>query len=260
MQLFTWNMDKRDSMAARVLKHLDRLAQKDHVIATLQEWPQSLLGLSGHSLHVVPTTGRALILYSNQLRLCAHSPDDSERATIARFALPGGNEITCVGLHWHSRDSRGGIEDAYERGGAIALFRHHLEARLAAGVPAVIMGDFNASHHEQEMGSPYCLFALSKGRRSTPAMETMMGRPKLPWLVVEPAMPAGIGTYYWPRKEMWTVLDHVVLTPDLARAQPRAEVVTGMEGESFLTSIKRVPRGPQHASDHLPVRCEIHYQ
>lgn len=260
MHLFTWNVGKRIAMAPHALKYLERIAERDHVIATLQEWPWQFPDLEGYPLKLVPTVGKALILYSSGLELRDHSLDDSGRATVARFRLNAGNEITCVGLHWHSRNGLGGLDDHYERGGAMALFRHHLENRLGQDTPAVIMGDFNANSHDQEMASPYCLFAQSKRDRSRPSMESIMGQDKRPWRLVEPEIPAHVGTYYWPTREKWIVLDHVVLTPSLAPGFLEAEVLTEIEGHRFLTPDKQVPRGAEHASDHLPVVCKIHYQ
>jgi endonuclease/exonuclease/phosphatase family metal-dependent hydrolase len=260
MHLFTWNIDKRIAMAPRALAYLERVAERDYVIATLQEWPWEFPDLQGHKLEVVRTGGKALLLYSRELVLGAHGPDASGRATVARFCLPTGSEITAVGVHWHSRDSHSEIVDPYERGGAMALFRHHLDARLST--PAVIMGDFNSSSddYEREMCSKYCLFALDQRHRSTPTMETVMGQDKRAWVLVEPRKPADAGTFFWNHTQAWSDLDHVILTPDLESRLQGAEVLTSMEGHEFLTAEKRVPRGPALASDHLPVVCRIHYQ
>ncbi len=207
----------------------------------------------------MPTSGKALLLYSSGLELLGHSLDSSERATVARFDLPDGNEINAVGLHWHSRDSRSGIEDAYERGGAMALFRHHLDNRLGKDIPAVIMGDFNCKEHEQEMSSPSCLFARSKKDRGAPRGK-IMGQEKRAWVLVEPDVPKHVGTYFWKHTQAWSNLDHVVLTPDLARGIAGASVLLSLEGHDFLTAGKQVPRSPNLALDHLPVVCQIHYQ
>lgn len=198
MHLFTWNVRSRVEMAPYVFAYLERIARSDHVVATLQEWPCGLPDLGDYRLRFVPISGKAVVLYSSDLQLGDHAIDSSGRATVARFRLPAGNEITCVGLHWHSRDSRSEIVDPYERGGAMALFRHHLEDHLGKDIPAVIMGDFNCSahEHEREMCSPYCLFALSARHRRTPSMETVMGREKRAWLLVEPEVPRHVGTFF----------------------------------------------------------------
>ncbi|WP_437640759.1 hypothetical protein [Sorangium sp. So ce854] len=130
MHLFTWNVDERIEMASRALVYLERIAATDYVIASLQEWPWTFPDLTGYRLDVVRSGGKALILYSRDLILREHGPDASGRATIARFRLPSGSEFTAVGVHWHSRDGHSEVVDPYERGGAIALFRHHLEGRI----------------------------------------------------------------------------------------------------------------------------------
>lgn len=142
----------------------------------------------------------------------------------------------------------------------MALFRHHLGARLST--PAVIMGDFNSSpeEYEREMCSKYCLFALSKRHRLISTMENVMGQDKPSWVLVEPRKPADAGTFFWNHTQAWSDLDHVILTPDLENRLLSAEVLTSMEGHEFLTEGKRVPRGAALASDHLPVVCRIHYQ
>jgi endonuclease/exonuclease/phosphatase family metal-dependent hydrolase len=142
----------------------------------------------------------------------------------------------------------------------MALFRHHLEARL--DTPAVIMGDFNASpeHDEREMCSKYCLFALTRRHRVMPAMETVMGRDKRAWVLVEPTKPVDAGTFFWGHAQGWRDLDHVVLTPDLADRLEGADVLTSLGGHEFLTEEKQVPRARKLASDHLPVVCRISYQ
>lgn len=260
MHLFTWNVDKRPAMAPYAFTYLERLAARDSVIATLQEWPWAFPDLQGRGLEVVRVGDHAVLLYSRDLVLGDHGPDASGRATIARFRVRSGAEITAVGLHWHSRDSQSGVGDPCERGGAMALFRHHLEGRLRT--PAVVMGDFNASpeQHEREMCSKYCLFALTKRHRLTSGMETVMGQDKRAWVLVEPAKPANASTYFWAHTQGWSDLDHVILTPDLASRLEGAEVLTHMEGHEFLTEEKQVPRGRALASDHLPVVCRIHYQ
>jgi len=79
-------------------------------------------------------------------------------------------------------------------------------------------------------------------------------------VLVEPESPRHVGTFFWEHTQAWSVLDHVVITPDLAGRLVRAEVPIEMGGHDFLTADKQVPRNPGLASDHLPVVCEIHYQ
>lgn len=248
-------------MASHALQYLERLAESDHVIAALQEWPGALPNLGDYHIKAVPSSGKVLLLHSNDLELCHDALDASKRATIARFRLPGGDELTSVGLHWHSRLNPGGIDDPYERGAAMALFRQDLDARLGKDSPAVIMGDFNCSaqEHEREMCSPYCLFALSAHHHSTPSMERMTGREKRAWFLVEPTMRVPVGTFFYKKRQAWSMLDHVVLTPELHRKLAGADVLTSLEGHNFLTEKKQVPRGARHASDHLPVVCRINY-
>lgn len=261
MHLFTWNIGGRFQMLPYAFAYLERIARSDRIIATLQEWPDSvaLPALGSHGLTLVPREGKAIILHSSDLVLVQDSLDSSGRATIARLRLPSGNEITCVGLHWYSRDSRGGLTDHYERGGAMALFRHHLESRLDQSTPAVLMGDFNFSGQEGEMFSPYCLYARTARHRGTSTTTMIMGQQKKAWALVEPDMPKHMGTFYWKAKQAWHILDHIVLTPDLVRAVVSAEVLTELEGHTFLTK-KQVPRTKRYASDHLPLVCRIHYQ
>jgi exonuclease III len=162
-------------------------------------------------------------------------------------------------MHWHSRESRSEVVDHYERGGAMALFRHYLEERLGKDMPAVIMGDFNTSPHDRDMTSPYCLFALPNMNRSRRGSERVMGREKRPWHLTDPKKPSNVGTYYYGKDGMWHVFDHVVLTPELKPAFVGAKVLTELEQNKFLTKKKQIPRGEKFASDHLPVVCEIHY-
>lgn len=249
-------------MASHAFTYLERVAREDHVVAALQEWPFGLPDLGEHRLKFVPIAGKAVLLHSSELVLLDALLDDSERATIARFRLPSGNELACVGVHWHNRGIGSElVDDPYERGGAMALFRHLLEGRLGQDTPAVVMGDFNCSaqEHEREMCSPYCLFAVSERHRTTLSMETVMGQRKRAWRLVEPSCPSHIGTYFWQKTEAWATLDHVVLTPDLYRLLRRADVLTHMAGQPFLTEGKQVPRSAQFASDHLPVICTIGY-
>jgi endonuclease/exonuclease/phosphatase family metal-dependent hydrolase len=247
-------------MAKRALAYLERIAKSDSLIATFQEWPWTP-NLQGTSLDIVPGGEKTVVVYSSEhLTLLSHGLDDSGRAMIAKFKVPSGAEITAVGLHWHGRDARSEVANPYERGGAMALFRHHLQRRIET--PAVIMGDFNASpsEHEREMCGRYCLFALTRRHRLRPGMETVMGVDKRAWILVEPTKPANAGTYFWAHAQAWTDLDHVVLTPELKDRLVGAEVLATMEGHSFLTEPKQVPRGEGLASDHLPVVCRIHYQ
>ncbi len=260
MHLFTWNVGKRKLMGPRALAYLERIAANDSVIAALQEWTWDPPDLTGSRLDRVPAEGNTVLLYSSDLHLDHHEPDASGRATIARFRVQSGAEITVVGLHWHSRDHRSEVVADDERGGAMALFRHHLEPRLRN--PAVVMGDFNASpyDHHGEMCGRYCLFARTKRDRVTDGMQTVMGQAKRAWLLVEPAKPPNAGTYFWEHSQAWSDYDHVVLTPDLEKQLAGAEVLTSMDGHEFLTKKKQVPRGKKLASDHLPVVCRIHYQ
>jgi endonuclease/exonuclease/phosphatase family metal-dependent hydrolase len=144
----------------------------------------------------------------------------------------------------------------------MALFRHLLEGRLGQTTPAIIMGDFNCSaeDHKQELCSPYCLFAVSKRHRTPPRLETVMGQSKRAWRLVEPSCPSHVGTYYWQHTEAWSTIDHIVLTPDLYGLLGKAEVLTRLEGHSFLTEGKQVPRSSQFSSDHLPVVCTVDYR
>jgi endonuclease/exonuclease/phosphatase family metal-dependent hydrolase len=261
MHLFTWNLCKSDAMLRHALVHLEKLARSDMVVAAFQEWPSNVPIRGGHGLKAVPTQGKVVLLYSTDLRLLHHQLDKSERATIARFELPRGNELTCVGLHWYARNTPG-LEAPEDRGGALALFRHHLDLALADS-PSVIMGDFNCSpdHHEREMCSPYCLFARTPIHRQTQAMETVFGTTKKPWTLVTPEVPARGGTYFYPGEQRWSALDHFALTHHLAGTWSRARVLTALEGNDFLTPEKQVPKANRRSSsDHLPVICELHYQ
>jgi endonuclease/exonuclease/phosphatase family metal-dependent hydrolase len=258
MHLFTWNVRENIKMAPYVFAYLERISKSDLVIATLQEWPGGTPSFGNYRLKFVPLPGTTVLLYSSDLQLLDCAVDVSGRATIARFRLPSGSEITCVGIHWYSKDSKGGIVDACERGGAMTLFRHYLDVELKT--PAILMGDFNSNAYDGDMKSRYCLFAQTALGRVAPAMEVVMGEEKRAWTLVDPERPAHIGTYFWNTTNEWVFLDHIVLTPELANRPHRAKVLTEMEGHSFLTDSKQVPRAESQASDHLPVVCEIHYQ
>lgn len=268
MHLFTWNIGKRERLTHIAFLYLSRLADKDSVIATLQEWPgeTSEEDLKELGLAAVPGAAKTVMFYSRDMKLQKSQADASGRAKIAQFEMASGKQIACIGLHWHSRHSHSEVVEPYERGGAMALFRHHLEERLDPGVPAVIMGDFNTTSHDGDMTSPYCLFALSPQNRVRPSMQMVMGRQKRPWCLLKSKMPQTIGSYYHKKNETWSVYDHIVLSPELAQTVldgtilAESEVLTEMEENEFLVRKNNVPRTPKYASDHLPILCRIHYQ
>ncbi len=281
MHLLTWNIRERPAMAKLAATYLAREAKGDYVIAVLQEWTTdcqqvaNLDSLNSELRWVV--NGTKILIYSKALDVRDSCSHDSGRAILARFRLPSGHELNCVGMHWHSMHNHSDIEnDQYTRGGAMALFRHYLEEQLSDmerklgnSAPSVIMGDFNTTTSDRDMTSPCCLFALPPGHRSTPRMEKETGRLKVPWRVVDVAHSPNLGTYFY--HERWKHYDHIALTGDLARdalkSSPpwKAEVLFEMEGNEFLappcddTSVRR-PRGDKYASDHMPVRLIIHYQ
>jgi endonuclease/exonuclease/phosphatase family metal-dependent hydrolase len=261
MHLFTWNIDKRLAMTRYAVTHLERVAERDFVVAALQEWPwRPLPEMNNHPLRFVPTAEKVVVAHSASIDLLDSFTDDSGRATAALLRLPAGNELIFVGVHWFSMDSRSGISDLCARGGAMALFRHHLEKKLEEkkwdlSALTVIMGDFNVTPHVGEMTSEYCLFALKWPRGRD---DQVLGHAKRAWKFVEPTMPPGIhGTFCW--KGDWSVLDHVVLTQDLERHAPRAEVFARICGHDLVTPSNNT-RGESQGSDHLPVACTIHYQ
>jgi endonuclease/exonuclease/phosphatase family metal-dependent hydrolase len=261
MHLFTWNIDNRPAITRLALTHLERLAERDFVVAALQEWPwRPLPAMGAHALRFVPDAEKVVLAHSASLHLLDSFTDDTGRATAARLRLPDGAEMIVVGVHWFNMDSRSGISDPYGRGGAIALFRHHLEKKLEEkdwdlNVLTIVMGDFNMTPHAGEMTSEYCLFAK---KRPEGRIDQVLGHPKRAWKLVEPKMPLSIdGTFYW--KGDWRPLDHVVLSQDLQRHAPQAEVLTRICGQGLLTPSNR-PRGETLGSPHLPVVCTIHYQ
>ncbi len=267
MHLFTWNVqgDKYNTLEPLALKHLDGIAKNDNVIAVFQECNWSFSSVKNTLLEVVPSIGKKdlRIVYSRKLKLIDYHPDRSERALITRFEVPSGGELRCVGVHWHSR-GREGMEDGFERGGAMALFRHYLDAELGAQGPAIIMGDFNADPfvHEREMCSPYCLFVKTRNYRGHPSKgKNVMGQHKLPWCLVESNGPLVPGTYFYKNTQKWMMFDQVLLTRDL---EPRLEtsspkVHRALGTQKFLTKNDRT-RGRKFASDHLPFECKIHFQ
>lgn len=268
MHLFTWNVGKCETLTHLAFLYLSRLAEQDSVIATMQEWPWSVdketLGELG--LAAVPGSAKSVILYSTDLKLVSYESDASGRATIAQFSMPSGNVINCIGLHWHSRHSHSEVVEPYERGGAMALFRHYLEERLEKGIPAVMMGDFNTTPTDGDMASPYCLFALSSRHKTSGSKkEVVMGKEKRPWCLLESKISRGIGTFYHKKNNVWLLFDHVVLSPELAqnfsngKSVPEVQVLTEIDGNNFLTK-HEVPRTQKYSSDHLPVLCILHYQ
>jgi hypothetical protein len=51
MHLFTWNIDKRLAMTRYAVTHLERVAERDFVVAALQEWPwRPLPEMNNHPL------------------------------------------------------------------------------------------------------------------------------------------------------------------------------------------------------------------
>lgn len=261
MYLFTWNLNKKDDYQPELCLHLERMSKQQSVLCALQEWPPSVpKGFVGSGLKFVTGSDHVVIVHSKDLNLVSSEFDKSGRAQIVEMETPTGARMKCVGVHWHSRDSRGGVEDAAERGALMALFRHHLDLQVSPSGPAssVLLGDLNCSPEQSEFASQYCLFGLSITGRTVPGMQTLMGQTKAPWYLIAPRIEPDLGTYFWKKSQRWHNLDHVLVSDALRTRVASCEVLCEIEGERLITNKKRTPKGA--APDHLPVACSLHFQ
>lgn len=260
MYLFSWNLHKRWSQLQLALLDLYKRSQRDHVIATLQEWPKSwgpAQKVVGDYMDVVSVLERVVVLHSKSLKLVTATQHPSERAVVARFQTNGGSELNFVALHWYSRVEPGGYAAAEERGALAALFRHSIDTQVGDATPAVVMGDFNAPWGAMELKSPWCLYAVDARYRPVPRHKAQWSGAKEPWHLVTLEQPGDVGTHFFQSREEWLDIDHVAVTHHLKNRIVKAQIVTEFEGQSLLTAPKRVPVGKH---DHLPIACELHFQ
>jgi endonuclease/exonuclease/phosphatase family metal-dependent hydrolase len=277
MVFLTWNLNGSEKALDLALTYLERRAADDAVLACFQEvpprvkraatwragWDRLWGELPRNGLRVVPTVvgaGRIVMVCSADLQPVFVRADRSERMLIARFRTPSRSEIVVVGYHALDRINFGGPE---QRGGYQALARRELDELVPMTMlPVVLLGDFNASPGDAELGDRACLYVLGPRDHHNRRAARHYGRVSPPLYAISPkAVPAAVeGSIFveWGERARWEMYDFVATTPDL-RERASARILDAVGGVTLLRPRKPTPNGDVY-SDHLPVEAELEFR
>lgn len=275
MLLFTWNLHRSEDALRLAFKHLARAAKRDAVIACFQEVPphpqsrcrndwnlswrklrEELPQAGLHFIDVTVATGRLVMMHSSDLQLCDSSIDGSERMLFTTFKVGSGAKLQIVGYHAVDRINYGAPE---VRGGYQALARRELDEKLAADLPAVILGDFNASPGTLELAHRACFYVLDASQLHTKRNDTHFGRKSRPFFATVPSTAEGSILVDWGGHHRWERYDFIAVSSELKARITSPRIRQKLGGVSLLRPQAGTPDKEAY-SDHLPVEVELEFR
>jgi endonuclease/exonuclease/phosphatase family metal-dependent hydrolase len=272
MLLFTWNVHRSEPALRLALTHLARVARSDTVVACFQEvppeardhdawragWETLREELPRTGLRFVDETvaaGRVVMLCSADLQVASAIVDGSERMLFVTFRLATGSELAVVGYHAVDRIN---YVLAEARGGYQALARRELDENVPAEMPAVVLGDFNASPGTPELADRACFYVLDPSQRHRPSADTHFGRASRPLFAAVPDTPEGSIFVQWGGRNRWEKYDFVAVTSQL-QERVKARIRQEIGGVNLLRPRAGTPNAAAY-SDHLPVEAELEFR
>jgi exodeoxyribonuclease-3 len=253
MKIATWNVN---SLRVRLPHLLDWLAANSPDAMCLQEtkcedatFPADELAQAGYcSIHHGQRTynGVAILARNAAAEVCRGIPEFADEQSRVIAAEVGG--ILIVSVYVPNGQSVGSDKYAYKLRWFEAL-ASWLEAELAARTRIAVLGDFNVAPEDRDVHDPQAWAGqvlFSEPEKTALRRLVELGFVDSFRLFEQPDKSFSWWDYRMGafRRNMGLRIDHVLLSPDLARA-------------CRSCSIDVAPRRLERPSDHAPLTCEI---